>query len=240
MIYLARIEYDGTDFFGWQIQRDKRTIQGEIMKALKRITGISVKVVGASRTDRGVHARGQLASFHFPEEPKLGPEELKRAMNAILPHDIYIHEMKKVDTDFNARYRAKKKKYVYRILPEKRSPIRRRFLLELPFTPDLEILNESASYLKGTIDFSFLKIEEGKSPNVKFEKAMWYRVEDEYVFEVVANRFLYKLVRMLVGMMLKVAWKFKDAGAFKKFLDGEDEHIWVVPPRGLTLDEVYI
>jgi len=240
MVYLARIEYDGTDFFGWQIQKEKRTVQGEIMKALERITGESVKVVGASRTDRGVHAKGQLASFHFAKEPKLGPRELKRAMNAILPHDIYIHEIEKVDEGFNARYRAKKKKYIYRVLPGKRSPIRRRFLLELPFIPDLEILNESASFLKDTLDFSFLKIEEGKSPYVEFEKAVWYRHEDEYVFEVVANRFLYKLVRMLVGMMLKAAWKFKDVEAFKKFLDGEDEHIWVVPPRGLTLEEVYI
>ncbi|MEO0238977.1 MAG: tRNA pseudouridine(38-40) synthase TruA [candidate division WOR-3 bacterium] len=240
MVIKGVVEYDGTDFFGWQIQKDRRTVQGVLKEALKTLfRDVDFRLIGASRTDAGVHAENQVFSVHFDSDLQLDLNQLKRSLNAILPQDVHVKSLEPAPDDFHARFSAKSKVYRYRILDGKRSPLRSRYVWELPYPLDEKILSQCSELIKGEIDFSFLEmVKEKEDKRVRFYNAYWRREEDEIVFYVEGSHFLYRLVRTLVGSMVYSFKKFCSIEFFQNFLEGRERKVIVAPAKGLTLLEV--
>ncbi len=227
------IEYDGTDFYGWQVQPGKRTVQGEIEKALSIIFGERIKVRGSGRTDTGVHALGQVANSFVP--PKLSPERLKRALNGTLPRDVYIKEVTPVPPDFDARFSAISRIYLYRIL-RGRSPLKRRYVLELDYEVDVERMREIARILPGRRNFKYLAMKDEGECDLK-------RVEikekgEEIHVEVEANRFLRRMVRGIVGLLLQAGRGKILPEDVERILKGEKRKPPFAPAHGLYLVRV--
>jgi len=148
------IEYDGTDYFGWQIQKRKPTVQREIKKVLERILEEKITLIGAARTDSGVHALGQVANFKTRNK-KLTTDNFIKALNSLLPADIVIKEVKKVPHSFHARYSAKSKIYRYHILKQLLpSTLERRFSWHIPESLHWKKIREASKYFVGKYDFS--------------------------------------------------------------------------------------
>ena len=233
------IVYDGTNFVGWQIQPNGRSVQGEIKKAIKEIINEDVNLIGASRTDAGVHARGQVANFKC--ENKIPTESLKKALNSILPDDIVIHAIEEVDPNFHARYSAVEKTYRYFITKNKIA-IGRNYFWFVKYELDFENLKKCAELIIGKHDF---EIFSKKGTNVKdyiceVRSAEWKIEDDKLIFEITANRFLYGMVRGLVGAMVDVARGRFDIDVFKKILleKCNDFEIMHAPASGLVLESV--
>ncbi len=234
------MEYEGTEFHGWQIQKGRRTVQGVLIEAIGQILqSRDFKLVGASRTDSGVHAENQVFSLHLNFDINMDLSQFKKGLNALLPADVYVKNLELTSDDFNARRKAKSKIYRYRILEGKRSPLRSRYVWELPYYLDECLLNDCAKLLRGEIDFSFLHFSKEKQfKKVIFYDAHWKRKDDELHFYVEGSHFLYRLVRLLVGNMVYSVKNFGDASFFERFLKGGEEKLIVAPARGLTLVDV--
>jgi len=203
------VEYDGTDYHGFQVQPGTPTIQGELEAALAQITrgcdrGAQGRVVGAGRTDAGVHAVGQV--IHFDSLWSRSLTELQRALNALLPSDIAVRDLAVAPDGFHARYSASSRQYVYSVLnQQRRSPLRERFLYRVPGEIDIAAMNEAASYAIGTHDFAAFGQPPSGSITVRMlHRAGWTRKEDVVEFVVVANAYLRRMVRRLVGTLLWV------------------------------------
>ena len=146
------VAYDGTDYCGWQVQNNGATIEGELNTALTQLTGQTVKVIGASRTDAGVHARGNVAVFDT--ESSIPPERFLYAVNALLPEDIVVVDSCEVAADWHPRHCNTEKTYEYRVLNQKLpDPMRRRDTYFVSFPLDLEKMRKAAGYLEGEHDF---------------------------------------------------------------------------------------
>jgi tRNA pseudouridine38-40 synthase len=202
------LHYDGSAFHGWQIQPAARTVQGELEHALARLTGRDSPVLAAGRTDRGVHATGQVASAHVPR--KWTPEALHRALNAVLPPDVWIAEAVEVPLSFHARYDALARGYVYRVGtdPAARSPFLRPWCWPLGRPLERGRLDDAARRFLGTHGFrAFAKAgqpERGERCTVRSVAWRdWGRVG--VAFGIVADRFLHHMVRYMVGTMVDVA-----------------------------------
>ena len=198
-----KIEYDGTDFCGWQIQVDDRTVQAEIDRSLTTLTGSPVRVAGAGRTDSGVHAFAQVASFKT--ESKLPVDVFVRGGNSRLPLDVRIVSAEEVAEDFNARYSATSRRYRY-FIAKRQKTVGRRFSWYYSNPLNLEAMNASCADFLGTRDFqSFCQAKaavEHYLCHVKY--AFWRDTKDELIFEICANRFLHNMVRILVGTMVEI------------------------------------
>jgi len=195
------MEYDGTDYSGWQIQPRLRTVQGVLTEALSTLTCEKITLTGAGRTDAGVHAYGQVANFRTANRMKA--ESLRKSLNSVLPKDIHIREMSEVPSGFNSRYDARSKVYEYRVLCGT-SPLRRHYTWQTKYALDLECMNGSAQYLLGLHDLSSFTVEPKGDSMVHVLGVGWRTVEDELVFRVQADRFLNRLVRMMVGRMVEI------------------------------------
>ena len=231
------IEYDGTDFYGWQIQPRVRTVQGELLGAARRIfDDENLRVIGASRTDRGVHALGQVACIYT--KISRPPEEVRNALNALTGDDIFVKDVKLVKDDFNPRFQAKSKVYRYRVL-HGRSPLRRRYVWEYTPSIHLELLKKTAEAYKRIKDFANLSVEKEKDTTVNVLQVEWYRNGDEFHFIIEANRFLYKMVRILVGMSIAIAsGKIPIEWLYEIEEGTRPKRIVVAPPQGLCLEKV--
>src|SRR5580704_6492872 len=206
------IAYDGTDFHGWQIQANKPTIQGEIVAVLRRLTQENVQLLGAGRTDAGVHALGQVGSFRT--QSALSAGEFQRALNALLPPSIRIVNAEEKGPDFSARWSAKGKVYRYRIYRRKvLPPMLWRYVLHYPFPLDEGAMKEATARFVGIHDFSSFAASTGsedddKERNMEREifSAELTRSEDgeELWFTVHGRSFLRYMVRKMVGALLEV------------------------------------
>lgn len=205
----ARLHYDGTRFAGWQVQPETRTVQGEIEAVLERLLGHPVRVHAAGRTDAGVHALGMAVSAIVPA--RWTPDALRRAINALLPADCWVSEVREARAGFHARYSATGRRYAYRVGtdPEARSPFRRPYEWALDFPLAPEVLARSATALQGTHDFRALAVHTGARENCRctIRQACWVpRIQDRGVeFHVAADRFLHHMVRILVATMVDAA-----------------------------------
>jgi tRNA pseudouridine38-40 synthase len=205
----ARIQYDGTCFVGWQVQPEGRTVQGELEAVLGRLCDRPVRVHAAGRTDAGVHALGMAVSAIVPA--RWTPDALRRALNALLPGDCRVTEVREARPGFHARMSAEARTYCYRIGtdPDALSPFRRRYEWALDHALSAEVLAAQAARLPGTHDFRALAVHTGRRRNCRCDirRAEWTRrttgcgVE----FHVTANRFLHHLVRILVATMIDAA-----------------------------------
>ncbi|MEA3432520.1 MAG: tRNA pseudouridine(38-40) synthase TruA [candidate division WOR-3 bacterium] len=227
------IEYDGTDFFGFEIQPRKRTVRGEIESAICQITGEEVKVYCAGRTDKGVHAMAQIVNFHT--DSRLSPGELKRAINANLPKDIYVKDAVRVSDDFHARYSAKRKIYLYKMLIGK-SPIRRNYMWEYRFRTNIDALREILPVFCGRHNFKrFAKRDEGICDIMRFDIR---EIEDEIQLEIEGDRFLHKQVRMMIGTALLFTRGKIDRKTIICMLNGGEGIPALAPASGLYLKEI--
>ncbi len=239
-VYKLVIAYDGSDFYGWQIQKDKRTVQGEIEKSLKRFFGNDFKFIGASRTDRGVHAEGQVASLHLQNPLSIPLEKFTRALNATLPSDILIKKIIKAPANFHARFSAKGKYYRYTISTV-RNPFTTRYEWQIQFNPDFDHLKKLADLTRGTFNFQHLLIgDPDNSPIVHLFSTNVEKSGDKILFHIVGDRFTYKLVRILVGEMVYNSRKQMEIKNYVDFLNNKKPRSFhIAPANGLCLVNVF-
>ena len=203
------LHYDGADFAGWQRQPTERTVQGALEEALARLCGTPVVALGAGRTDAGVHARGQAVGVRVPL--RWEPATLRRALNAILPHDIWVAAAHEMQPRFHARYDAAARRYSYHIGVDEcaRSPFRRRWEWALGQPLSRERLDAAAGVLLGAHCFRAFAVRgtapEGDDHGCVITSASWRERPGGLVFEIEANRFLHQMVRFLVGTMVDIA-----------------------------------
>ena len=237
--YKIIVEYDGTDFVGWQIQPEGRTVQGEIEKALLEFGEGGIDITGAGRTDTGVHALGQVAHFDLKNDIEL--YKLLPALNAKTPEDIIIKNIEITNPDFHARYDASWRKYLY-ILAKSPSAIGRRFSWLPPFEYKLDVLQSVANDILGEHDFSgFCKLKSQRENTVcNVMLSAWTENQQQVVFEIMADRFLHSMVRLLVGTMLDIARGRFEPDAILEILKSGDvtKAGTSAPPQGLFLAEV--
>ena len=213
MRYFIYLAYDGTNYHGWQIQPNGASVQETLMKALATFLRKDIEVVGAGRTDAGVHAKLMIAHFDFDAE--LDGKTVTDKLNRLLPHDIAVYDVKKVKPDAHARFDATYRTYKYYVTTRK-DPFTRQYAWRLFNELDFAKMNEAARILFEYIDFtSFSKLHtDVKTNNCRIAQAKWRRLdENHWVFEIEADRFLRNMVRAIVGTLLMV-------GRGKMTLDG--------------------
>ena len=239
----AVIEYDGTDFYGFQVQAHERTVQGEIERALEAITGEKRRIGGAGRTDRGVHARGQVIGFEAAWRHSV--EDLHRALDATLASDVAVVKMGEAADDFHPRYSAQSRVYHYTIWNEaRRSPLCRRTAWHVRQKLDLNRMAQASRCLVGSHDFGAFgrpPREDGVGSTVRTVLYTgWQERGSMLTFEIEANAFLYRMVRSIVGMLVKVGWGELSPDGFQTILEaGNRSQIKLVaPPQGLCLVQV--
>nr|MBN2277198.1 tRNA pseudouridine(38-40) synthase TruA [candidate division Zixibacteria bacterium] len=235
------IQYNGTDYSGWQVQKNAVTIQAEIEAAIRKVTGLKVNLVAAGRTDAGVHALGQVASFII--DHYLPPEKYRQALNFYLPESILITSASEVDLSFHARKSARWREYRYLIGLEK-SALYRQLRWEYLYPLDIERMNAIAAEIIGRHDFSAFCVVSSLKENNDCEviSSGWKENGSQLIFEIRANRFLHTMVRSLVGSMVE-AGKEKDyltLNDFRDILQSCDHRRVkaVAPARGLYLTAV--
>ncbi len=202
--YKALVEYDGTEFLGYQIQAQGRTVQGEIEKTLKKVTQLDIRIDGAGRTDAGVHAIGQVIAFNAIWKHSV--EELHRALNATLPTDIVVSSLKTVDKIFHPRFDALSRSYRYTIINQSWPKVlERRYLHHVRNKLDVVAMRQASRFLLGSHDFaSFGKPPKGQNTVRQVMQVDWLAEENRLIFEITANAFLYRMVRTIVGTVLQV------------------------------------
>jgi tRNA pseudouridine38-40 synthase len=236
----AIVEYDGTAYAGFQEQPDRPTIQGEMERALARVTREEAKIVGAGRTDAGVHARGQVV--HFVTGWKRSLDELHRAFNAILPHDIAVREVTLAEPDFHARFSAASRQYRYTILNQQvRSPLEGRYTYHYAQALDAAAMDGALRYLTGTHDFaSFGQPTQGDSTMREVMHASCVREGNHVKIDLTANAFLRHMVRSIVGTLLLVGKGAIAPSDVRQILQARDRSAGgaPVPAHGLCLVRV--
>jgi tRNA pseudouridine38-40 synthase len=233
------IEYDGTDFHGWQIQPNLRTVQGELENGIQTIFNHQVKLTGSGRTDVGVHALGQVANFHT--ESGLDEKSILKALNGVLPCDILIKKAEEVGLQFNARFSAMSRSYRYRIFLG-RTAVSRRYSWEVLYPLDMEKIMETTRLILREHDFSsFCVAESAKEDNTcRVISSQWERCGEELIFEIEANRFLHSMVRSLVGTLIEVGRGYYSIADFEEIMEARDRTKAgpTAPACGLYLMEV--
>lgn len=246
------MEYDGTAYQGWQIQKDELTIQGILEERILRITGRQSRVIGASRTDAGVHALGQVATFRT--ESRLDLEVIKRALNALLPKDIRVLETSEVDDSFHPRDSAKRKSYFYIISNQRESPVflfRYAWMVKQPLA--LKSMIEAAQVLIGKHDFSSFRGTGSSTKNPvreifslrieRFEEMdfMTARMKGKFLkIRIEADGFLRHMARNIAGTLVEIGRGRMPAYRMEEILKSRDRRIGgpSAPPNGLFLERI--
>jgi tRNA pseudouridine38-40 synthase len=236
----AKVEYDGTDFFGFQSQAAERTVQGELERALEVVTSARRRVLAAGRTDRGAHARGQIVSFEVEWRHEL--TDLQRALNAVLAADVAVLEMGLAPQGFHPRYSALRRSYQYTVLNRPwRSPLKRCTAWHVVRKLDVGPMAEASRYLVGTHDFAtFGRPPAGENTVRTVFQAEWHAKGPKLVFDIEADAFLYRMVRSIVGTLVKVGWGQISPAEFAAVLQARDRGLVkkVAPAHGLCLMRV--
>ncbi len=243
MRYRALVAYDGTLFAGWQSQRDKaRTVQETLSQAFSTVLRTPVNVVGAGRTDTGVHARGQVLCFDV-ETPIAALERVQRSVNGVLPEDVSIRELVATTPDFDPRRQAMRRAYRYCIWNAPvRSPLERRFSWHVPVALDVEAMEAAASRVVGEHDFaSFQGADKMPRPSIRrVESSGFSRDGERLSYWIEANAFARHMVRNLVGQLVEVGMGRCSVAEFEGILAARDRTRAAppAPPQGLSLEWV--
>jgi len=234
------LEYDGTDFHGWQYQPNLRTIQGEIQLALKQIFQSDINVIGAGRTDTGVHARGQVANFLM--EHLMPILTIQAALNGNLPRDVRIISAEEVEESFHARYDALKREYRYSII-QRESAIDRFYKWCYKAPLDVERMQDASSYLLGEHDFKAFCQAEAEIDHYRcfVEQILWEQNDVILTLKILANRFLHNMVRIIAGTLINVGRGFTPVNLIPEILNSRDRRNAgpTIPAKGLCLEKVY-
>ena len=244
MNYKLLIQYDGTDFHGWQVQEKDRTIQGEIERVISELEGEQVRVTGSGRTDAGVHAEGQVANVFLSKD--WTPNKLQRAINGNLWRDIRIMNVEEADEQFHARFSAKQKTYVYRVINAPvMSPFWRRFSLHEGRPLDISRMSDASRLFLGEHDWTAFASAhtdgESKIRNVqRFDiNSKWDdRSRALHIeFEITANGFLRYMVRSIVGTLIEIGRGERDVDSVSFGISTGDRKYagQTAPAKGLTL-----
>lgn len=248
---LITIEYDGTNFKGWQIQPEVRTVQGEVEYVLKYIAGEDIHIHGTSRTDAGVHALGQCASFEWPSPMPI--EKLQMVMNRRFgaggegrngaPGDIKIVDVREVPADFHARYSCKGKTYRY-ILDRTGNIFNRNHAFLFAEELNIEAMKEAAKHIVGTHDFKCFESAGGTPRETTVRTVSSLVMEDlgdRIIFEITGDGFLYNMVRIIIGTLVEVGLGKKSADEIPAIIESKDRCRagFTAPPQGLYLKEIY-
>jgi len=237
--YRLHLEYDGSAFHGWQVQPGRRTVQAEVEAALGRLLGERICLVGAGRTDAGVHALGQVASFE--SERMQEPRRLLRGCHGLLPADVHVWAAGVTSPGFSARASATWRRYVYRMVRQP-SPLRRHFGHVLRWPVDEQAMAAAAAGLLGTHDFTAFVAHRSaaRGRDCTVLRSEIHAEAQEVRFEIVANRFLYNMVRRLSGALLEIGRGRLAAAELERILERRDTGRGgpCLPAHGLYLVEV--
>ncbi|HLR65926.1 tRNA pseudouridine(38-40) synthase TruA [Virgibacillus alimentarius] len=237
------ISYDGTDFSGFQSQPKIRTVQGELEKALMKVhKGEHIRIQASGRTDAGVHAKSQ--TFHFESPYEIPEHNWKKALNTLLPCDIYVHETRKVPSSFHARFDAIEKEYRYYVWNEEGTDVFKRnyfYLFKCPL--NMEAIKEACKYFEGKHDFT--AFSSAKATVKGSKERILYEVTcnqngNEIEFIIRGDGFLYNMVRIMVGFLLDVGQGKRNASEVHDLFAKKDRRLVgkTVPPQGLYLWDV--
>jgi tRNA pseudouridine38-40 synthase len=235
------LEYDGTCYAGWQRQPDQPTIQGFIERAIQQVRQINVSVIGAGRTDSGVHARGQVASFRT--EMDWPASNWMRALNAVLPKSIAVRSSTLMDDRFHAQHDARGKLYTYRILHRPARPtIDRAFVWHLYKPLNDVAMQQAAATLIGLQNFSSFEgsLTDNTNPICHLQRLAVIRQDDQILIEAYADRFLKHMVRAIVGTVVEVGLGKRPPDSLTEVLRAQDRSAagQTAPPQGLCLMRV--
>jgi len=240
------MEYDGTRYSGWQDQKNARTVMGELRKAAGEIFGKDVEMQGAGRTDAGVHALGQVVHIRVNSPVKHQPEQIKRRLNDLLPADIVVLSVEPAPRSFHARHDARTRVYIYQISRRKQA-FTKRYVWWVKEDLDVNSMQRATSMLAGRHDFICFRAADAARPDestiVVVESAAIETEEDIIQIRIEASHFLWRMVRRVVGVIVKVGKGEVTIEDFAKLLEGKcDPHLdvaaWTAPASGLFLEEV--
>ncbi|MTK52544.1 tRNA pseudouridine(38-40) synthase TruA [Paludibacter sp.] len=219
--YFIWLSYNGTHYHGWQIQPNGVSVQQKLQDAISLLMRVHTDVIGAGRTDAGVHARTMVA--HFDAEEIEQPELFLKKLNGVLPNDIAVWDLKKVKSGAHARFDAINRTYEYWVTPEK-NPFHLESAARVHSPLDFEAMNQAAAILPEYIDFtSFSKLHtDVKTNNCTITQAYWAKRGDIWVFTITANRFLRNMVRAIVGTLLKVGRGQLSENDFRAIIEAKD------------------
>ncbi|MCM8762144.1 MAG: tRNA pseudouridine(38-40) synthase TruA [Candidatus Omnitrophica bacterium] len=241
------IAYNGSRFYGWQRQKKEKSVQETIEKVLKKITGEDIKLIGCGRTDSKVHAISYTANFKTVS--RLTADQIKKALNANLPYDIYVKSAEIVETKFHSRYNTRKKRYRYLIICEERSPFLENFACFIKDKLDIEKMRKAAVYFKGRHNFSAFQ---AKGSRIKDTIRTIYSIiikEEKFILdpevqlisiEITADGFLYKMARNIIGTLIYIGLgKLSPEDIPEIIASGDRKRVPpTAPPEGLYLKKV--
>jgi tRNA pseudouridine38-40 synthase len=240
------MEYDGTRYSGWQEQRNARTVMGELHKAAVEILGKEIELQGAGRTDAGVHALGQVAHIRVASAIKHSPEVIRRKLNDLLPADIVVLDMQAAPRSFHARHDARSRVYIYQISRRKQA-FTKRYVWWVKEDLDVTAMQRATAMLVGRHDFICFRAADAARPDestiVVVENASIETEEDIIQIRIEASHFLWRMVRRVIGVIVKVGKREVGLNDFGKLLEGKghpklDVAAWTAPASGLFLEEV--
>ena len=233
------LEYDGTNYSGWQKQKNGITVQGELEKSLKIIVGQDLTVTGAGRTDKGVHAKGQVANFKTSAD--IPADKIKSGLNGTLPRDIRVLASEDVDDKFDSRRSAIERHYGYKII-RRVTALERHFAHRLEIELNVSEMNSAANFIMTQKDFnSFCKATSGtENGNCNVLKSEWKEYDDFLYYTIRADRFLHHMVRSLVGTMIEIGNGNIGIEDFKLIFEKSDRRAAgpTAPANGLYLEKV--
>ncbi len=236
------IEYDGTNYSGWQIQNNAITIEGIIEDTLKKLISEEVKITGSSRTDAGVHAKGFVGNFLT--DSIIPPEKFRDILNSKLPKDIVIKNSEEVKIEFNARFDSKGKTYSYTILNSKQRPaIGRNYVYHYRKALNIEAMRIAAKEFIGTYDFEAFKSSGGNTKTtIRTITELYMEVEEDVIkFYITGDGFLYNMVRIIMGTLLEVGLNKIKPEEIRTIILSKDRNKAgaCLPASGLCLEKVY-
>lgn len=235
------IEYDGTNYFGWQKQPSQKTIQKTIEDSIKRITNENIDIYGSGRTDRGVHARGQVANFFT--NSRIPAEKFKDAINSVLPRDIVISHSEEMDESFHSRYSAKGKEYRYifynRRIP---SPLLRNYAYHVPQKLHFDLMQNAIGDFLGTHDFmAFMASGSSVKDSIRTIHSISLNKNHEIIeLKITGNGFLYNMVRIIAGTIVDIGIRKIETNSIPEILASKDRSNagHTAPSHGLYLEKV--